>query len=61
MDTGEIEKKINSVDKKLKKLFYEIHNIKNREHHGVTDLLLLEDKVNDLEIKINHIKANERN
>ena len=61
MDINEIEKKMNSVDKKLKKLFYEIHNIKNRKDHGVTDLLLLEDKVNDLEIKINHIKANERN
>ena len=60
MDIDEIEKKMNSVDKKLKKLFYEIHIIKNRKDHGVTDLLLLEDKVNDLEIKINHIKRTER-
>lgn len=55
----DLEKKMASVDRKLKKLFYEIHTIKNRKDHGVTNLILLEEKLNDLEIKINHLKINQ--
>tara|TARA_R110002012_G_scaffold322036_1_gene554033 strand:+ start:725 stop:904 length:180 start_codon:yes stop_codon:yes gene_type:complete len=58
MEDKETEKKIAHMEKKIGKLFYEILTIKNKKNHGVTDLILLEDRLNELEIKVNYLGGN---
>ena len=52
MKNNELEKKIEVLEKKIGKLFYELINIKKtrlKEH----ELAIILDKLNELEIKIN--------
>ena len=58
MEDKETEKKIASMEKKIGKLFYEIFALKSKKNDGITELILLEDKVNDLEIKVNYLGGN---
>tara|TARA_Y100000401_G_scaffold57237_1_gene45284 strand:+ start:4978 stop:5154 length:177 start_codon:yes stop_codon:yes gene_type:complete len=57
MKNNELEKKIEVLEKKIGKLFYELINIKKtrlKEH----ELAIILDKLNELEIKINIIGGN---
>ena len=58
MEDKETEKKIALMERKIGKLFYEIFTLKSKKSHGVTELILLEDKVNELEIKVNYLGGN---
>ncbi len=57
MKNDELEKKIEVLEKKIGKLFYEVINIKKtrfKEH----ELAIILDKLNELEIKINIVGGN---
>jgi hypothetical protein len=50
--------KIEKMERQIKKLFYENFEYKRKEAQRSIDFLLLDDKLTDLEIKINYLGGN---
>ena len=63
MDNKQIIEAIKINEKKIGRLFFEVLSLKNLIHKNklkTDDMALIEDKLEELEIKINEIKINER-
>tara|TARA_Y100000814_G_scaffold278048_1_gene239551 strand:- start:514 stop:816 length:303 start_codon:yes stop_codon:yes gene_type:complete len=63
MDNKEMIEAIKINEKKIGRLFFEVLSLKNLIHKNklkTVDMALIEDKLEELEIKINEIKINER-
>ena len=63
MDNKEMIEAIKINEKKIGRLFFEVLSLKNLIYNSklkTVDMALIEDKLEELEIKINEIKINER-